>query len=97
MAIEGDPVSIGEMERLADVFRKSKWVVLDTRIGRFREPLVDIIVEAASKEAAFAGFVQGALKSVDIEAMGAIVPAMPQDQIEIVVGNVTAKPSASRR
>lgn len=97
MAIDGDPVSIDDMEKLADIFQKSKWDVVGKRVGRFQEPIVDIIIQAASEDAAYAGFAQSALREAGIEAMGAIVPAVPRDQIEIMVGNTTAKPSTSRK
>jgi hypothetical protein len=97
IATEG---TVEEMEDMAEVFRESKWNVVATRVARFQEPVVDIIVQAASEDVAYAGFVQGVMKGLGIDAMGAIVPSLPKDQIEIVVGNFTAKPatpSTSRR
>lgn len=97
IATEG---TVKEMDDLAEVFRESKWNVVATRVAQFQEPIVDIIVQAASEDAAYAGFVQGVMMGLGIDAVGAILPNLPKDQIEIVVGNFTAKPatpSTSRR
>jgi len=88
---------VEEMELLAKVFRESKWDVVYMKIVRFQEPIVDMIVEAASDDAAHAGFVQEAMKAIGIDTIGVTVPSLPKDQIEILIGDFTAKPSTSRR
>lgn len=91
MALIGDTDSLETARVLAGVFREAGWAVTGVdRVGGFSVPVKGIYIQARSEKSGFAGFVQSeldsAMESAGVKTKGSIVPAMPEDEIAIIVG-----------
>ena len=85
-AHEGYQHSVEMMRALVDVFSRSGWKIRGVTQAKFPAMVVGAYILAHSADSAFAGFVQGVLLSVGIKTKAAIMPYVPEDEIEILFG-----------